>query len=94
MLKLRSPKFIIAAALAGCMAALLVYLLCWTHGWNPAWAEVVNPQPPVIAGNADTGNAVVPQSPAVSFDAASGDATPNKVERGNAGQNGADHHRL
>lgn len=84
MLKLRSPKFIIAAALAGCMAALLVYLLCWTHGWNPAWAEVVNPQSPVIAGNA-----AVPQSPAVSFDAASGDATPNRVERGNAGQNGA-----
>lgn len=67
----------------------MAYLLCWTHGWNPAWAEAVNPQAPVIAGNADTGNAAVPESPAVSFDSARGDATLNRVERGNAEQNGA-----
>lgn len=72
----------------------MAYLLCWTHGWNPAWAEAANPQAPVIAdnadtGNADAGNAAVPESPAVSFDSATGDAPPSRVERGNTGQNGA-----
>ena len=72
MPKLRYSKFALVAALSGGMAALLVCLLFWVNGWNPAQAGSLNLQPRAAIGNAE-----VSEPPAVSSAAAENNAAPS-----------------
>lgn len=60
----------------------MVCLLCWSQGWNPAWAAPLNPQ-----AGAPIGEASISEPPAISINAARGES-PNVTNGQDAGQNG------
>ena len=83
MPKLRHTKVVFAAVLSGVMAAFLVCLLCWSQGWNPAWAAALKPQ-----AGAPIGEASVSEPPAISTNAAKNSVTANSATGQAAGQSG------